>query len=209
MYFLYKYKEAIVEKEQLKQAHTQSQLDNLRNQINPHFLFNSLNTLMNLIPMDSDRAMNYLSKLSKFYRYTVSNQEQTLVPLYTELENTKIYADLLHERFHNGIQIQFPDLKNTKVQILPLCLQLLIENAVKHNIVANKKPLTIQLELIENQTYIQVKNNIQKKIQPVSSTGMGLKNIKNRVAFFTDLPVIIEETETEFKVAIPLLNGER
>ena len=99
-----------------------------------------MNTLMNLIPVDADRAMNYLSKLSKFYRYTVSNQEQSLVPLPKELENVNIYADLLKERFHRGINIQLPQNSTAKSQIIPLCLQLLIENAVKHNIVATKTP---------------------------------------------------------------------
>ena len=97
--FFQKYKTAIVEKEQLRQAHIQSQLDNLRNQVNPHFLFNSLNTLMNLIPVDSKRAMNYLSKISKFYRYAVSNQEQSLVLLQTELKKCSIICRFIKGAF--------------------------------------------------------------------------------------------------------------
>ncbi len=208
IYFFHQYKTAIIEKEQLQQAHIQSQLDNLRNQINPHFLFNSMNTLMNLIPIDSDKAMNYLSKLSKFYRYTVSNQEQSLVPLQKELENVHIYADLLKERFHRGIQINLPEVVTTKRQILPLCLQLLIENAVKHNVVATKTPLTITVSLIKEETYIQVSNTVQQKIHAVASTGMGLKNIKSRVAFFTKSPLLISKEDAFFKVAVPLINNE-
>jgi two-component system LytT family sensor kinase len=205
IYFFFKYNEAILEKEQIQRAHIQGQLDNLRNQINPHFLFNSMNTLMNLIPADPERAMNYLSKLSKFYRYTVSNQEQSLVPLQTELDNVRIYSELLRERFHQGIQVRMPVQVEGNPTILPLCLQLLIENAVKHNIVASKKPLTIDIQIIQNGKYIKVKNNIQRKIQEVSSTGMGIKNIKNRVSFFTEDPLIITEDDEFFAVSVPLI----
>lgn len=205
IYFFHKYKEAILEKERIQKAHIQAQLDNLRNQINPHFLFNSLNTLMNLIPMNSKKAMNYLSKLSKFYRYTVSNREKPLVTLQTELDNVKIYTDLLKERFHNGIDIDLLEMNNTNKLIVPLCLQLLIENAVKHNIVSKKKPLFITIKMVEEGTYIEVKNNIQKKIQKVNSTGMGLDNIRNRIAFFTNNPLRIEDKHDFFTVAVPLV----
>jgi len=116
-----------------------------------------MNTLMNLIPLDANRAMNYLDKLSKFYRYTVSNQEQPLVPLNKELANVELYTDLLKERFRKGVDIILPPKTPEEAQILPLCLQLLIENAIKHNIVATKQPLKIVLELIENNQYIQVR----------------------------------------------------
>jgi len=205
IYFFHSYKQAILEKEQIQRAHIQSQLDNLKNQINPHFLFNSLNTLMNLIPTDSNRAMNYLSKLSKFYRYTVSNQEAPLVLLEEELKNVKIYAALLQERFHQGIEIEMPTNVPFDVQIIPLCLQLLIENAVKHNIVSKKRPLHIEISMIDEGQYIQVKNNIQKKIQAVSSTGKGLKNIKKRVAYFTKSPLVIKDDGDQFTVAVPLI----
>lgn len=206
IYFFHKYKEAIVEKEKIQQAHIQSQLDNLRNQINPHFLFNSLNTLMNLIPTNSDRAMAYLSKLARFYRYAVSNQEESLVLLQTEIDNISIYVDLLKGRFHNAIQIEIPYEVPSNYRILPLCLQLLIENAVKHNIVSNKNPLKIRIELREEEAYLEVINNIQKKIQEVHSTGMGLKNIKNRIAFFTQKPLVVLEEAGYFKVAVPLIH---
>lgn len=205
IYFFHKYKEAIVEKEKIQLAHIQGQLENLRNQINPHFLFNSLNTLMNLIPTDPDRAMGYLDKLSRFYRYAVSNQEQQLVPLRTELDNLKIYADLLRERFHDGIQITLPEDVPTNAQILPLCLQLLIENAVKHNVVSTKKPLHVDVEIMENGRAIRVKNNIQKKIREADSTGMGLKNIRTRLAFFTQESLEVKEVEGAFAVVVPLI----
>ncbi len=205
IYFFHKYKEAILEKDRIQMAHIQGQLDNLRNQINPHFLFNSLNTLMNLIPTDPNRAMNYLDKLSRFYRYTVSNQEQQLVLLSTELENVRIYVELLRERFHEGIQVSLPEKVTGSAQILPLCLQLLIENAVKHNIVSQKKPLRIEVEITEEGKAIQVKNNIQKKIREADSTGMGLKNIRSRIAFFTTSPLAVTEDDHHFAVSVPLI----
>jgi LytS/YehU family sensor histidine kinase len=206
IYFIQQYKNAVVEKNQLQLAHVQGQLDNLRNQINPHFLFNSLNTLMNLIPTDTERAMNYLDKLSKFYRYVVSNRTQTLTSLKAELEVTAVYVDLLKERFQNAIHIQLPKHVPFDAQILPLSLQLLIENAVKHNIVSHKRPLYIDVEIDEVGEYLWVHNNVQKKIQEVSSTGMGLSNIKERFAFFTKAEVEIGEVENRFSVGLPFIH---
>ncbi|MEM1328234.1 MAG: histidine kinase [Bacteroidota bacterium] len=206
IYYIAQYKQALEEKNQLQLAHVQGQLDNLRNQINPHFLFNSLNTLMNLIPMDSDRAMNYLDKLSRFYRYVVSNRSQTLTSLQEELNVTRIYADLLKERFQDAIHIQLPEKVPYDTQILPLSLQLLIENAVKHNIVSHKRPLRIEVAIDEAGEYLWVHNNIQKKIQEVSSTGMGLSNIKERFAFFTEAEVETIDDGQQFSVGLPFVH---
>lgn len=208
MYFFFKYKEAIIEKEQLQQAHIQSQLDNLRNQINPHFLFNSLNTLMNLIPTDPDKAMNYLSKLSRFYRYAVGNREQASVPIHTELKNLEIYADLLRERFAKSIEIELPKVVEKQGLIPPLSLQMLLENAIKHNIVSKNKPLHISINIDEEGEYIWIRNNIQRKIQAVESTGMGLGNIKKRLSFFTEKPVEIHQNDSTFVVGLPLISSD-
>jgi two-component system LytT family sensor kinase len=205
IYYLKKYGEAILEKEKIQRAHVQGQLDNLRNQINPHFLFNSMNTLMNLIPTDPNRAMNYLNKLSKFYRYTVSKQEATLNDLKSEIDNSQIFAELLLERFPQSLSFAFPEDYPPQAQILPLCLQILIENAVKHNIVSNKKPLHIEIGVVEGGSYLQVENNLQPKIQEVASTGMGLSNLRQRIAFFTDKPILVKEERHRFSIAIPLL----
>lgn len=205
IYFFHKYKEAIVEKDRIQMAHVQGQLDNLRNQINPHFLFNSLNTLMNLIPTDPNRAMSYLDKLSRFYRYAVSNHVQHLAPLRTELESVQLFADLLKERFHEGIRFSLPEETTVNAQILPLALQLLIENAVKHNIVSRKKPLHIEVAIAEDGRAVLVRNNIQKRIRAVSSTGMGLKNIRTRLAFFTQEPLVVTEDDHYFCVVVPLI----
>lgn len=209
IYFFHKYKEAIMEKEWIKKAHVQSQLDNLRNQINPHFLFNSMNTLMNLIPEEGDRARNYLGKLSTFYRYAVSKQEEATVPLSMEFENAKIYVELLKERFADSLDITLPNTIPGNKHILPLCLQLLVENAIKHNIVSKNKPLKIDISIANNGKCLIVRNNLQRKIQAVESTGMGLANIKKRIAFFTDELLIVSSENNVFEVRLPLIEPKQ
>jgi len=208
VYYFKKFRFAIAEQEKLKTAHVQTQLDNLRNQINPHFLFNSLNTLMNLIPRDQDRAMNYLDKLSKFYRYSVGKNEDAVVLLTKEIKNAKIYADLLHERFGENINIIIRNGVPYDVSILPMTLQLLIENAVKHNIVSKNKPLNIEVFTTIEGDYISVRNNLQKKIQSVQSTGMGLENIKERFAYFTNKEIKITNGQGVYEVSIPLIQEQ-
>lgn len=207
VYFAGKYKRAVEDRERLKTMHVQTELDNLRNQINPHFLFNSLNTLMNLIPKDPDRAMTYLNKLSKFYRYSVNQKDDTSVCINTEIKNAKIYADLLHERFGDNIEIEFKGYFPESAMILPMTLQLLIENSVKHNIVSKSKPLLVEIYPDMDGEYIYVKNNLQRKIQAVNSTGMGLRNIKERFSYLTDKEVRISESDGQFEVAIPLIHS--
>lgn len=208
IYFFHKYKEALMEKEWIQKAHIQSQLDNLRNQINPHFLFNSMNTLMNLIPEDGQKARSYLGKLSTFYRYAVSKQEEATVPLSMEFENAKIYIDLLKERFADSLEISLPKEVSKHKHTLPLSLQLLVENAIKHNIVSKNKPLKIDICLSQDERYLIVRNNLQRKIQPVESTGMGLENIKKRIAFFTDELLIVSSDNNVFEVRLPLINPQ-
>ncbi len=205
VYFAGKYKRAVEDRERLKTMHVQTELDNLRNQINPHFLFNSLNTLMNLIPKDPDRAMTYLNKLSKFYRYSVNQKDDTSVLISTEIKNAKIYADLLHERFGDNIEIDFKGHMPEGATILPMTLQLLIENAVKHNIVSKSKPLKVEVYADLNGEYIYVRNNLQVKIQAVNSTGMGLRNIKERFSYLTEKKVIVDDSDGFFEIAVPLI----
>ena len=207
VYFAGKYKRAVEDRERLKTMHVQTELDHLRNQINPHFLFNSLNTLMNLIPKDSDRAMTYLNKLSKFYRYSVNRKDDTTVSINTEIKNAKIYADLLHERFGDNIEISFKGYFPDSGMILPMTLQLLIENAVKHNIVSKSKPLYVEIYPDFNGEYVIVKNNFQPKIQAVNSTGMGLRNIRDRFSYLTEKMVKISEGSDTFEVSIPIIHS--
>lgn len=205
IYFFKKFQKALKEKEELRVVHVQTQLDNLRNQINPHFLFNSLNTLMNLIPKHQERAMSYLDKLSKFYRYSVAKKENTTVSVRQELENAIIYADLLKERFGQNISFDIKNGVDESVEILPMTLQLLIENAVKHNVVSKSKPLHIDIYTSDGGDYMTVKNNLQPKIQAVTSTGMGLNNIKERFKYFTVKQMTCIKGDDYFEVNVPLI----
>lgn len=207
IYFFDKYKSALMERNELRVAHVQTQLDHLRSQINPHFLFNSLNTLMNLIPMDQEQAMGYLSKLSKFYRMAVNQQDERLIPLEQELNNLGVYIDLLKERFQNGFSVNYPIKNPADLQIPPMSLQLIVENAVKHNIISSKKPLTIDIA-IQDQS-IHVINNKQLKIRAPESSGMGLKNIAKRFSFFTDKAIDIIEKDSSFEVVLPLITHRK
>ncbi len=204
-YFFAQYKEALVAREEIEKQHIQTQLEHLRNQINPHFLFNSLNTLMGLIPVDKEAAMSYLSKLSKFYRFSVSQTAEKLIPLTKEIECAELFSDLLEERFRDGLVISFQIEEPGSYKILPMTLQLLIENAVKHNIVSESQPLKIKVTMDKKMQCICLRNNVQKKIQSVESTGMGLGNIRRRYAYFTSKPVEIREENSTFTVCLPLI----
>ena len=203
-YFFKKYMESQVEKERLEALHAESRLTNLRNQINPHFLFNSLNILMGLIASDSEMAMDYLGKLSKFYRYTVGLREDQLVPINEEISNARLFGELLKVRFEAGLEFDWPDhLPDEGKATIPLSLQLLIENAVKHNICSQVSPLRVRI--YQEDQYLIVENNLQLKLTPVESSGMGLDNIKERFSYFSHTPVKIEEDENTFRVKLPII----
>lgn len=206
VYYFKQYTQALVERERLETEHVNTELSNLRNQINPHFLFNSLNTLMNLIPNDQEAAMNYLSKLSKFYRYAVGVKEEKLIPLQKEIEFAHLFVDLLHERFKDALDVKINVEGGSSQKVPPLSLQLLIENAVKHNVVSRESPLSIEIEFDEQEGELVVSNNVQRKINSVSSTGMGLDNIKNRFKYFTSRPVKIIDDLERFQVALPTIS---
>lgn len=205
--FLYdRLKQSIIEKEQIKQDHIQSQLEGLKSQVNPHFLFNSLNTLTYIIPEAPDKAVQFVQKLSKVYRYILEIREKKLIPLSEELEFLKAYVFLLKERFGDNLQIDIRlDPMYNQDQIVPLALQILFENAIKHNIISARKPLKIEV-FVNEEGHLCVCNNLQKKKQTMNSTRLGLQNIKNRYAFFTDKEVKIIEEEQYFKVCLPLIS---
>ncbi len=206
IYYFKQYTNALVERERLETQHVNTELSNLRNQINPHFLFNSLNTLMNLIPNDQEAAMNYLSKLSKFYRYAVGVKEEKLIPLHKEIEFAHLFVDLLHERFKDALDVKINVQGGEDQKVPPLSLQLLIENAVKHNVMSRESPLNIEIELNEHEGELVVSNNVQRKLNSVSSTGMGLENIKSRFKYFTDRPIKIIDDVERFQVALPTIS---
>ena len=203
--FYTKLQKSIQEKEQLQRENIQSQLEGLKNQVNPHFLFNSLNTLTYLIPEEPDKAVSFVQKLSKVYRYILEIRNQKIVTISDELEFLNAYVFLLKERFGENLNIDIDiPRKHYQSKIVPLSLQILFENVIKHNIISTQKPLMIKV-FIEKDKLI-IKNNLQKKNQVISSTSMGLQNIKNRYQFFTKKEVDVIVTSDSFFVALPLVD---
>jgi two-component system, LytTR family, sensor kinase len=204
IFFYTQLQTSITEKEQLERENIKSQLEGLKNQVNPHFLFNSLNTLTYLIPEDPDRAVGFVQQLSKVYRYILEIKDEKLIPLSEELKFLDAYIFLLKERFGENFQttVNIPDEFLTH-KIAPLSLQLLLENAIKHNIISSLKPLRVEV-FVEKGKLI-VRNNLQKKNQVMNSTNAGLQNIKNRYSFFSNKKVEVLSTAEYFIVMLPLL----
>lgn len=204
-YFFGKWKEALVEAEQLKNQHIRSQFEVLKNQVSPHFLFNSLNTLITIIPEDPEAAVKFTENLSRVYRYILQNKDKELVSLETELEFIRSYVFLLKMRFGENLHVHYQikeELLNHHVA--PLTLQMLVENAIKHNIISREKPLHIDIYVENNQSVI-VSNNLQRKNQVRSSTKIGLDNIIKRYKYLSDQAVDIITTASSFMVALPLI----
>jgi two-component system LytT family sensor kinase len=206
IYFMNELKKSVEEKEMLKRESLKAQLNALKTQVNPHFLFNNLNTLSSIIPEDAELAVKFVQQLSKVYRHILEVQEEQSIPLKDELDVMKAYAFLLQTRFGDNldITINVPDEKLRK-RIVPLSLQILMENAIKHNIVSSEKPLKINV-FAENGKLV-VSNNLQKKRQLNESTGIGLDNIRNRCKLLGNGKVEVTEDEASFTVSIPLIEN--
>lgn len=196
-------RELIWEREQKHKA--LYQYNRLKQQINPHFLFNSLNILDYLVQEGrNQQASGFIRKLANIYRYMLNNDQKPLVKLKEELEFADLYIDLLKERFVDGLIIEKridPALCNR--YIVPCSLQLLIENATKHNIVNSDEPLRI--DIYSHEGHIVVKNNLQPRINEEHSTRLGLTNIRQQYAGMTRSQIIIDKTDKEFIVKLPLV----
>jgi two-component system, LytTR family, sensor kinase len=177
----------------------------LRTQINPHFLFNNLNTLGSLIYIDQDKASAFLHKLSGVYRSILEYRDKEVITLEEELLFFDQYKALLEIRFEKMLyfSITIPKTLYAK-KMIPLTLQMLVENAIKHNVLSQNKPLTISIECVNG--YLLVENNFQPKEVMEYSSGLGLKMIENRFAYLTKLPVLIDKTSAHFLVKLPLID---
>ncbi len=205
MRFFALWKEALLQKQQVQRAQLVGQLDGLRNQVNPHFLFNSLNTLVYLIPEEPDRAVRFVQQLSRVYRYVLESREASLITLKEELAFLEAYIYLLKERFGSNIHIHIDtgQLEQDSTGIVPLSLQLLFENAIKHNVISAEKPLSIEV-LVEDGSLV-VRNTFQPKLQVMESTGVGLENIRLRFRFLTGHEVEVIPSNRYFTVMLPLV----
>jgi two-component system, LytTR family, sensor kinase len=203
-HFIDRWKKSLVVAEQLEKEKSQVQFDNLKNQLNPHFLFNALTSLNSLIFEDQALASQFLQQLSKVYRYVLQNKDKTMVPLETELAFIQHYVLLLKTRFRESLTIEFQIPEEARFRaIVPVTLQILIENALKHNIVDKSKPLDIQIRV--SGEYLEVSNILQEKKLVEHSNQQGLENLKTLYRFLSAKPLFIEKTADQFIVKVPLL----
>jgi hypothetical protein len=206
-YFYKAYQENKVKQQKIIAGSASAQFESLKNQIDPHFLFNSLNVLSSLIEENPESAQKFTTSLSKVYRYVLEQKDKELVSVTEELTFAKTYMNLLLMRFENSITFEIPEnIENDEAKVVPLSLQLLLENCIKHNIVSNSKPLHIKISVEDNQLVIE--NNWQKKEILSDGKGVGLQNIINRYALLTERKVRIFQDEKSFKVYLPLLTKQ-
>ena len=194
-----------IQYEKTKRRQVEAELKLLQSQVNPHFLFNSLNVLTTLVHKDADVAEQFINQLSKVYRYILESRAQEIIGLDEEMRNLEAYVFLMKIRF--GGNFQFDNQLTNNVlgkKVAPLTLQMLVENALKHNEVSKLYPLSISVFL--DGDFIVVKNNLQLKTNRNDSTGIGLSNIKARYSFLSQQPVSISETDGFFTVKIPLIH---
>lgn len=179
----------------------------LRNQINPHFLFNSFNVLSELVYENQDLAVKFIQQLSKLFRYVLDSREKELVPLSEEIEFVKSFSYLLKTRFENKLLFQIDVTAGQHEMIVPVSIQMLIENAVKHNEVSDQFPLIIEIN--RNEDFIEVSNSLKPKDADDETTRLGLKNLKQQFVFFTKKEIVVEKTADEFIVKLPIINIEK
>ena len=181
-----------------------AKFESLKSQLDPHFLFNSLNVLTSLIGENPYKAEKFTTQLSKVYRYVLEQRNKDLIPVLEEIKFANTYMELLGMRFEDAVKFEIPSsITNKNLKIVPLSLQLLLENAVKHNVVSSSKPLTIRI--YEQDNYLIIENNINPKQAIGQGTKVGLRNIADRYGLITDKNVIIENNNKIFKVSLPLL----
>ena len=207
IYFYKAYQENKLKEQKIIAGTASAQFESLKNQIDPHFLFNSLNVLSSLIEENSIAAQKFTTSLSKVYRYVLEQKDKELVSVTEELTFAKTYMNLLLMRFENSITFEIPEnIENDETKVVPLSLQLLLENCIKHNVVSETKPLHIKIS-IENDVLV-VSNNFQKKEVLSGRKGVGLENIVNRYRILTDRKVLVEVNENEFKISLPILTKQ-
>jgi two-component system LytT family sensor kinase len=196
-----------VELERTKAVNLGAQYELLKQQVNPHFLFNSLNTLKSMVDIQDPQSSDFILKLSDFYRFTLESRKLDLIPLREELQILDSYVYLLKARFEDGFVLENEvDQRQYDSAVPPFTLQLLIENCIKHNVVSLDKPLHIKL--YTEGDFLVIENKIQLK-RGVLSTGVGLDNINQRYMHLMHKEIEIDKTETTFKVKIPMLYDYR
>ncbi|RTY82975.1 histidine kinase [Flavobacterium sp. LS1P28] len=207
LHFYKAYNENKVKEQKIIAGTANAKFESLKNQIDPHFLFNSLNVLSALIEENPENAQRFTTSLSKIYRYVLEQKDKELVPVEEELAFAKTYMNLLKMRFENSLFYEVPTTAiNPEAKVVPLSLQLLLENTVKHNVVSEQRPLYIRI-YVEGD-YLAVQNDYQKKEVLQDRQGVGLQNIVNRYRIITTRKVLIAQNEQTFTVKIPILTKQ-
>jgi sensor histidine kinase YesM len=201
--FFIQWKENLLRTQALEKANLEAQYDTLRNQVNPHFLFNSLNTLLMLVN-DNPVASKYVESISEIMRYMLQSQDKEAVLLRDELKIARDYVFIQQSRFGDKLQVEFdvPE-KYYHFAIAPLALQMLLENAIKHNVVSKDDPLQVKVYTREN-LYVVIENTVKAKIDKDPSTGVGLDNIRNRYLHLTGKDIVVKQENGKFVVMLPL-----
>lgn len=203
-YFYKELQKSRINEQKIIAGTASAKFESLKNQIDPHFLFNSLNVLTSLIEENPENAQKFTTSLSKIYRYVLEQKDKELVSLEEELNFARTYMDLLKMRFEDSVSYEVPTiLSNPEAKVVPLSLQLLLENAIKHNAISEKRPLKIRI--YEEGNYLVIENNYQKKEVLQNRNGVGLQNIISRYHLISNRKVKIEQNTATFRISLPIL----
>jgi ligand-binding sensor domain-containing protein len=190
----------------LRRERVEAQFEVLKSQINPHFLFNTFNTLTAVIEENPRAAVEYVEQLADFYRSVMQYRERDLIPIGEEIEVVKSFDFLIQKRYESGFQTHI-ELDGVTGMVIPFALQMLVENAVKHNVITQTRPLVVDIFFEKNTDYLVVRNNLQPKIKPEASTHFGLESLVRRYELLGGAPVLVEQSATHFTVRIPMIKN--
>ena len=201
--FFKKWKEGLIKQESLQRKAVELQLETLKNQVNPHFLFNSLNTLTSLVHKDADKAVQFIIQLSDIYRYALENKNKRTVPWPTEKKFVENYLSMQQIRFSSNISVSIETSLDEKFEVIPLSVQMLVENAIKHNIITADDPLEIAIYVENN--FLVVRNKLQLKSSVEYSENIGLANIKQQYEILAGQKAEVSREDGFFTVKLPLI----
>jgi len=206
--FFKNWKESALQQEELKRAHLALQYQSLKDQVRPHFLFNSLSSLATLINTDTEKATQFVHKLSDVYRYVLEQRESELVPLKDDLKFMEDYVFLQKIRFGNNLRVENRLDPDPGRMVIPLSMQMLVENAIKHNEISEDNPLHISISSTA-QGHVIVKNTLKRKKVSEPSLGTGLDNLRKQIAWFSDDPLLVQEEKDAFIVRMPTFSSKK
>jgi two-component system LytT family sensor kinase len=203
-HFFKSWKQAAVNEEKLKREKLSIEYEALKNQVNPHFLFNSLTALSSLVYKDQEKAVKFIREFSNVFRYILESRDKEVVDLATEKKLLESVSYLYRIRYEDSLHINIILPDSSDKYIIPMALQMLLENTIKHNTISSGSPLVV--EIMEENDYVVVKNNLQPKKTEIVSSKIGLDNIKSRYKYLSDKEVLVEVSDESFTVKIPVLS---